>query len=74
MSARVTFDSTTLASASYDHIRRQLQLDFHDGARYTYSAVAPALFRDLISAPSKGRFFNQYIRGRFPHARLVPEN
>ena len=74
MSARVKFDSTTLASASYDYLQSRLQLDFGDGACYTYSAVAPALFNDLISAPSKGKFFNQHIRGRFPYARMVPKN
>jgi hypothetical protein len=74
MSVRVSFDSTTLASACYDHRRLQLQVKFRDGTRYTYAAVTPALFRDLIGASSKGKFFNQYIRDRFSYARLVPEN
>src|SRR5437016_12639206 len=66
LSAHVDFDSTTLASAIYDHRQNQLQVDFRDGSRYSYSAVAPAVFRDLVASPSKGKFFNRYIRGRFP--------
>lgn len=71
---RLEFDSTTLASATYDHRQNQLQLDFRNGSRYLYSAVTPMVFRDLLSARSKGKFFNRYIRGRFPYAKQVPEN
>jgi hypothetical protein len=74
ISCRVDFDSTTLASATYYHRQNLLPVDFRDGARYTYSAVAPAVFRDLVISPSKGKFFHQYIRGRFPYARQVVKN
>jgi hypothetical protein len=73
-SGQVRVDSTTLAAAAYDVHRAELQLDFRDGARYTYSGVLPELFRDLLCAPSKGSFFNRYIRGRFPYAKLTPKN
>lgn len=73
-SARLRLDSTTLTAVAYDDRRGELQLDFFDGARYVYSGVAPELFRDLLSATSKGSFFNRYIRGRFPYGKLQPEN
>ena len=73
-SDRVNFESTTLASAAYDHRQNQLQVDFCDGCRYIYFAVAPTVFRDLVCSPSKGRFFNRYIRGRFPYAKPDDEN
>jgi len=71
---RVSLDSSTLAAVAYDDRRGELPLDFHDGARYAYSGVAPELFRDLLCATSKGFFFNRYIRGRFPYAKLPSEN
>ena len=71
---RLDFDSTTLASATYNHRQNQLQVVFRDGSRYTYSTVAPAIFHDPVTSPSKGKFFNQYIRDRFSYARHVPEN
>ena len=74
ISDRVDFDSTTLASATYDHQQNQLQVDFRDGSRYTYSAVTPAVFQDLVTSPSKGKFFNRQIRGRFSYARQLAEN
>jgi hypothetical protein len=71
---QVNLDSTTLAAVAYDDRCGELKLDFRDGARYTYSGVAPELFRDLLCATSKGSFFNRYIRGRFPYAKLPPDN
>jgi hypothetical protein len=73
-SARLRLESTTLAAVAYDDHRCELQLDFRDGARYTYSGVVPELFHDLLCATSKGSFFNRYIRGRFPYAKLPAEN
>jgi hypothetical protein len=71
---RVRVDSTTLAAVAYDDCLAELQLDFRDGARYTYSEVSPELFHDLLCATSKGSFFNRHIRGRFPCAKLTTEN
>ncbi len=70
----VNFDSTILAAATYDNRHGHLQLDFRDGSRYVYRGVAPDLFRELLCAPSKGSFFNRYIRGRFPYAKTRCEN
>ncbi len=70
----VSLDSTTLAAVVYHDCRGELQLDFRDGARYAYSGVAPELFRNLLCATSKGTFFNRYIRGHFPYAKILAEN
>jgi hypothetical protein len=58
--------SQTLVAAVYDSAERKLQLDFSDGSRYVYYEAAPDLFRSLLDASSKGRFFNQHIRGHLP--------
>lgn len=65
--------SQTLVAAVYDSAQERLQLDFCDGSRYLYYEVAPGLFHDLLAAPSKGRFFNQYIRGRLSFVKTPPE-
>ncbi len=71
---RVGLASTSLAAAAYDDHRRQLQLDFRDGSRYVFFSVTVELYRHLLCAPSKGSFFNRYIRGHFPYAKLSIEN
>jgi hypothetical protein len=65
-----TVESTTLATVAYDKSRKQLQLEFCSQAVYLYFGVPSAVHQALLRAASKGRYFNQTIRGRFPY-RLV---
>ena len=61
-------ESTTLATVAYDRARELLQLEFRSGAIYQYFGVAAAVHEDLLGAPSKGSYFNRFIRGRFPYS------
>ena len=67
-----TVESTTLATVGYDETREQLQLEFCGRAVYVYFGVPPAVHQALLDAPSKGRYFNRLIRGRYPY-RLIPD-
>jgi len=60
--------STTLATVGYDGIRNLLQLEFRSRAVYHYFGVPAAVHEALLEAPSKGGYFNQAIRGHFPHS------
>jgi hypothetical protein len=71
---RASLDSTTLTAAAYDGVLAEMELEFRDGSRYTYSGVAPEIFCGLLDAASKGSYFNRYIRGHFPYAKLALEN
>jgi len=68
---RVAVDSTTLATISYDEARELLQLEFCSRAVYLYIGVPPAVHQALLGAPSKGRYFNQSIRGRFSYRPIL---
>jgi len=68
----VTVESTTLRRVSYDEARALLQLEFCSRAVYQYRSVPAAVYQSLLAAPSKGRYFNQAIRGRFSY-RLIPD-
>jgi hypothetical protein len=65
-----TVESTTLAMVAYDETQRLLQLEFCSQAVYLYFGVPAAVHQALLVAPSKGRYFNQTIRGRFPFRRV----
>ncbi len=65
-----TVESTTLATVAYDEARELLQLGFCSRAVYLYFGVPAAVHQALLGAPSKGRFFNQTIRGRFRYCRV----
>jgi hypothetical protein len=64
-------ESTTLSKIAYDYARRLLELEFRSGASYQYFGVPADVYEALLRADSKGRYFNQAIRGWFPY-RLVP--
>ena len=60
--------SSTLATIAYDDAKRLLRLDFRSGAIYRYFGVPAAIHAALLCAPSKGRYFNRWIRGHFRYA------
>jgi hypothetical protein len=66
----IPVESTTISTVAYDPAGERLQLKFCRGAIYEYSAVPDAVHQSLLRAPSKGTFFNQTIRGRFPYRRV----
>jgi hypothetical protein len=45
-------------------------LEFANASVYQYFEVPAAFHAELLAAPSKGRFFNQWIRGHFHYQRL----
>jgi hypothetical protein len=61
-------ESTTLATVAYDKARGLLQLEFRSRAIYQYFGVAATVHEALLCAPSKGSYFNRFIRGRFPYS------
>ena len=65
-------ESTTLVTVSYDDSRELLQLEFCSRAVYQYFRVPAAVHQSLLDASSKGRYFNQAIRGQFPY-RLIAD-
>jgi hypothetical protein len=66
-----TVDSTTLATVAYDEAQELLQLEFCSRAVYLYFGVPATVHQALLGAPSKGKYFNQVIRGRFPYRPIL---
>ena len=60
-------ESTTLASVAYDAPAQRLWLQFRSRAVYCYSGVSLLVYQGLLTASSKGQYFNRNIRGRFPY-------
>ena len=67
---RTLVESSTLRSAGHDAQSAVLELQFHNGAVYHYALVPRSVYRDLLESPSKGTYFNQNIRGRYPYQRV----
>ena len=54
---------------AYDVDQQMLQLEFRDQSVYRYFGVPANLYQDLLDAPSKGKYFNRFIRERFAYVR-----
>ena len=67
---REPVESSTLASVGYDAATFVLELEFRSGDVYQYLGTPNRIHCELIDAESKGRYFNQKIRDRFPHIHL----
>ena len=66
-----TVESATLATVGYDETQELLQLEFGSRAVYLYFGVPLAVYEALLDAPSKGRYFNGTIRGRYPYRQIL---
>ena len=69
---RKTIDSKVIASIGYSKRRHILEIEFVNGAVYRYLQVAPSVYRDLIAADSKARYYDTNIKGNYPSVRVRP--
>lgn len=63
---RIPVISSTLSSVAYDATTRILELQFTSGDVYQYRQVPRYRYTELLNAPSKGTYFNLYIKDRYP--------
>jgi lysyl-tRNA synthetase class 2 len=63
-------DSAAISEIDYDAARTKLLVRFMSGERYVYVGVPGEVHRSFVEADSKGRFFQQQIRDRYPYNRL----
>jgi lysyl-tRNA synthetase class 2 len=63
-------DSAAIQAIDYDADRAKLFVRFTSGERYVYVGVPGEVHRSFVEAPSKGRFFHDAIRDRYPYNRL----
>lgn len=62
--------SSNIVSAGYDAASETLEIEFKDGAVYQYYNVGEHLYQQFVAAPSKGQFFNVYIKNVVPFSRV----
>ena len=60
--------SSIIRDIDYDDSRSKLYITFVSGKTYVYDGVPQATYQDLVSAASKGEFFNERIKGRYSFA------
>lgn len=61
----INVDSTAIRSLAYHLTTGAMAVTFTDGSVYPYPPVSVVNFLRFINAPSKGRFYNAQVRGKW---------
>jgi len=69
---RQPIDSTAIAKVGYSKRRHILEIEFANGAVYRYLDVPSSVYRDLMSAESKARYYDFNVRKKYRSARVQP--
>lgn len=62
--------SSVIYKVTYDPSSSTLRITFVSGKVYDYMNVPAAVYTSIQQAPSKGIYFNQSIKGRYPFRRI----
>ncbi|AFY58358.1 hypothetical protein Riv7116_5997 [Rivularia sp. PCC 7116] len=63
--------ASAMASAiGYDSENEVLQIEFNSGAVYQYSDIDEDTWEDLYSSDAVGKYYNQYIKGKYQSQRI----
>jgi hypothetical protein len=62
--------SSVIKTFDFDERRNELTVVLTTGRVYVYSLVPPVVAAEFKAAFSKGRFFNERIRDRFPYREV----
>jgi KTSC domain len=65
-------DSSVALTVGYDDRRCVLKVRYRNGRVYYYLGVPPAAYRELLAAPSLGKYLNEAIKPAYRAVRAVP--
>lgn len=69
--AREMVASSVIQAMGYDADLALLEIEFVSGDVYRYHFVPRRVWNELRHAPSKGAYFSDAIREKFPTARMA---
>ena len=64
--------SRGIASIGYSKRLHILEIEFVNGAVYRYTAVAPGIYRELMTADSKAHYYDANVKGKYFSVRVRP--
>lgn len=69
---RAAVESSVIAAVGYSKRLHALEIEFRNGFIYRYEHVAADVYRELLSAESKARYYDQNVRGKYHSVRVKP--
>ena len=62
--------SSNIRSVGYEANVQGLELEFRSGGIYRYAGVPEKIYSNLMRAESKGSYFHNQIKDRYPFTRM----
>jgi hypothetical protein len=59
----IRVQSSSIRAIGYDGYT--LVVVFHNSGRYDHPGVPGSVYQAFLSSPSKGRYYNKHIRGKY---------
>lgn len=61
----IRVSSDAINAIGYDESTRRMSIEFNQGNTYSYCGVPQHVFDGLLSAASKGVYYNEHIRDKY---------
>jgi hypothetical protein len=62
----IRVNSSAISAVGYDVTTMRMRIRFAQGETYDFSRVPAYIFQGLLDARSKGTFYNDHIRDKYP--------
>lgn len=69
---RQPVESSAVAAVGYSKRLHALEIEFRNGAIYRYLDVPISVYRELVAAPSKARYYDETIRHHYHSVHVRP--
>jgi len=66
----ISVSSNQLEAVGYDERLKLLHIQFVTGALYEYYDVPKNIYIGLITAPSAGKYFHEYVKGVYRYSQI----
>lgn len=67
---RQVVSSQIILSVGYDSSRSMLEVEFRNGWTYQYDDLPASVYKDLMGAPSHGKYLKRHIVDKFVTRRI----
>ncbi len=61
----ISVSSSAISAVGYDADTQRMKIRFTEGKTYDFCRVPPYIFNGLLTAGSKGTYYNDHIRDRY---------
>ena len=66
-----TVESILIGNIKYKDINQSLIVTFGNGSEYKYTSVPINIFNEFEKSESKGKYFHDYIKGKYTYERIT---